>query len=153
MQLLDEDVKGRLPMRKLLLVLPAIVIVTVALIRFAPSLREDPSLVTRADIHHNTASRAIRARLVDELGPAASGIVVGVEKNVAVLSGAALDRRVIARAEEIAMSVGGIVVVHNFLELAPGAPDIETLREPVRIAASAPDMTIIDLMTPVGIEK
>jgi hypothetical protein len=140
-------------MRKLLLVLPAVVIVTICLIRLAPSPRAERSLVARADIHHNATSRAIRARLAAELGPAAAGIVVGTEKNVAVLSGEVMDRRVIHRAEEIAASLGGIVVVHNFLELAPGAPDIDASREPARYASSTPDLTIVDSMSPVGIEK
>lgn len=140
-------------MRKLLLVLPAIVIVTVGLIVLAPFSREEQSIVARADIHHNPTSRAIRARLAAELGRDASGIVIGVEENVAVLSGEVMSRRVLRRAVEIAESMPGIVVVHNFLELVPGAPDDDTTVEPARLAAIEPSAVHFDETTPVGVEK
>jgi hypothetical protein len=139
-------------MRKVLLVLPSIVIVTTGLIQFVPVSREEPVRVASRDLHDNPMSRAIHARLVDALGPDASGIVVGVEDNVAVLSGDVRDGAALRRAEEVASSVEGILVVHNFLEPVAGLAEPDAI-QPAHMAAGVPDMTVVDLMTPVGIEK
>jgi hypothetical protein len=139
-------------MRKMLLVLPSIVIVTVGLIQFVPVSREEPVHVASRDLHDNPMSRAIRSRLVDALGRDASGIVVGVEDNVAVLSGDVRDGAALRRAEEVASSVEGILVVHNFLEPVSDLAEPDAI-QPAQMAAGLPDLTVTDLMTPIGNEK
>ena len=104
-------------MRKLLLVLPAIIIVSLAVLRVVPLRNGEPEVRVTQDIRNNPMSREVRAELVEAFGPDALDIVVGVDGKVAVLSGSVHERATQKLAEHVASAVDGILVVHNFLEL------------------------------------
>jgi len=105
-------------MRRLALILPAIIILSVALFRLMPRSEGSTAQTTARDIWNNPMSHEVKAALVDAFGPDALRIVVGVDQNVAVLSGTVGERSTRQFAEQVASSVDGVIVVHDFLSLA-----------------------------------
>lgn len=123
-------------MRRLLLVLPAIVLLTLAAPQVVSRWNHEVDPGPTRDIRNNPASREVRATLIDAFGPDALDIVVGVEDNVAVLSGEVRERPTQRLAGHVAESVDGILVVHNFLSLTGGSGD------PVDHALASRDLTL-----------
>ncbi len=125
-------------MRKSVLVIPVLAVVTLPLLLVTTVSKEKRERQPIRDIRNNAASHRVKAVLIDAFGPDALNIVVGVEDNVAVLSGDVRERPTRRLARQVAESVDGIIVAHNFLQWTDGssnvtgttddAPHDETLR-------------------------
>jgi osmotically-inducible protein OsmY len=107
-------------MKKLLLLVPALILVTLTATRVISIVRHDEEPIVVHDIWNTPISREVKAVLIESFGPDALNIVVGVDRNVAVLSGDVSDRATQELSERVVESVDGILVVHNFIDLAPG---------------------------------
>jgi len=114
-------------MKRLLLLVPLLIVLTLAVVRVVGILRNDEEPAVVRDIWNTPISREVKALLVESFGPDALNIVVGVDRNVAVLSGDVGERATQRLADRVAESVDGILVVHNFIDLSPETPAGEEL--------------------------
>ncbi|MBI2214640.1 MAG: BON domain-containing protein [Acidobacteria bacterium] len=104
-------------MRTFLIVTSLIVILAAALLYAAA--RSDHEFVATAteNVRQATDNLEIRTALVRHLGPDAAHIRVRAQDGAVSLSGEVEQRSTQELAEEVAMSVDGVKMVHNFIDL------------------------------------
>ncbi len=114
-------------MRTFLIVFSVLFVVAAALFYAETRSRHQMVVSTTEETREPETNPEIRAALIEHFGADANGIQVRERDHAVALFGEVSQRSTQELAEEVVMSLDGIVVVHNFLDLH--ASEVDTAQE------------------------